>query len=114
MKRLGFSIIEFMIAILVFLIGVMALALALTFDLRVVTRSKEAIQADQNVINEVNTYLINRVISDDISPTGSNVTKDPGTKRIDFDNGRTVRYGLYKYQRENRDSIVFNVIQREE
>ena len=113
MKRPGFSIIEFIIAISVFLIGVMALAMALTFDLKVVVRSKEAIQADQGLINEVNIYMIDRVISHDISPSGANATLEDSGQEL-LINGKPVKFSLYRYQRENRDSVVYNVIQREE
>lgn len=113
MKRPGFSIIEFMIAISVFLIGVMALALALTFDLRVIVRSKEAIQADQNLINEVNTYIIDRIISHDISPTGPNVTLENSGQEL-LINSKPVNFSHYRYQRDDRDSVVYNIIEREE
>lgn len=113
MRRPGFSIIEFVVAISIFLIGVMALAMALTFDLRVIARSKEAIKADQNLINEVNTYIMDRVISHDISPSGPNQTlEDSG--QVLLINSKSVTFSLYKYQREDRDSVVYNIIEREE
>lgn len=113
MKRSGFSIVEFIIAISVFLIGVMALAMALTFDLRVITRSREAIKADQSLINEVNSYLIDRVLSHDVSPAGPNATVASSGQEL-LINGKSVKFKLYKFQREGRDSVVYNIVEREE
>ena len=113
MKRPGVTIIGLLIAISVFLIGVMSLALALTFDLRVVTRSRESVNSDQALVNEVNYYILERVLSNDISPSGPNVTLEAVGQEI-LINSQSVKFSLYKYQRQERESVVYNVMQREE
>ena len=113
MKRSGISIIELAIAVSIFLIGVLALAAALTFDLKAVTRSREAINTDQALVNEINLYVLERVLSNDVLPSGPNVTLESQGQEM-LINGKSVKFSLYKYQRQERESIVYNVIQREE
>lgn len=113
MKRNGIIITEVLIAMAVFIIGVLALAASMTFTLKAVARSREQLVADKTLVNDVNTYMIGRVLSHDVSPSGTQVTKISSGQQL-LINGRTVGFSVYRYKREGKKASSYYILQRED
>jgi len=113
MKRRGVIITEVLIAMAVFIIGLLALAGSMTFTLRAVTRSREQLIEDRNLVNDVNTYMLKRVISHDVSPSGTQVTKLSSGQQL-LVNGKSINYSVYRYKREGRNPSSYYLLQRED
>ena len=113
MKRSGIIIAEVLIAMAVFIIGVIALVASMTFTLGAVTRSREQLIADKNIVSDLNTYMIKRVISHDVSPSGTQVTKLSSGQQL-LINGRAINYSVYRYKREGRNASSYYLLQRED
>lgn len=119
MKRRGAFIVEVIIAIAVFSIGIIAIASALTFSLGAITASREAISANLGVINGINVYMTERVISHDV--TLDTVSPDAGTSIIKISsaqqlliNGKAIDYSIYRYKLDAKKSSSYYIFQRED
>jgi len=62
MKRRGSLLIEVVISILIFLIGLVALAGSLTLSLKMIVQSGDATKQEQDVVNKYNEYTIKQVM----------------------------------------------------
>ena len=116
MKREGALIVEVLIAMAVLAIGLLAIASALTFSLGAITRSREAIKTNQALINNVNEYMIERVISHDVSPSGTQVTKisENNTLPISGDKNNSVIFSIYRYKLEGKKASSYYIFQRKD
>lgn len=119
MKRRGAFIVEVIIAIAVFSIGVIAIASSLTFSLGAITASREAISANLGVINGVNVYMTERVISHDVdlgtvSPdAGTSINKILSAQQI-LINGKAIDYSIYRYKLDAKKSSSYYILQKED
>lgn len=119
MKRRGALIVEIIIAIAVFSIGVIAIASALTFSLGAITASREAISANLGVINDINVYMVERVISHDVTldsvtpAAGTSINKISSGANIEI-NGNAINYSIYRYKLDAKKSSSYYILQRED
>lgn len=76
-KRRGMSLPEILIAVLVFAFGIFAVSTSLMYSLKAIIGSRAAIKSDMYTVNTAERYLLERLISPDISP--SDLTIEGGT-----------------------------------
>ena len=111
MRRRGSLFVEVIISMLIFLIGVLMLMSSITFTLNVIVKSGEAITADQDLINNVDSYMLARAFSHDQDPSGTYVKHLSGTHNINID-GFTVKYTVYTFTRLGKAGNSYFVLQR--
>lgn len=112
MKRAGSLFVEVLIAMVVFLVGLIAVASVLIFGLHSVARSCEHLKDEQSLINEVEEYMASRIFSHTNSPSGANTTCISAGKSLDID-GFTVNYSIYRYILPDKPGSRYYIIQRE-
>lgn len=66
MKRRGSLLIEVVISIVIFLVGLLALAGSLTLSLKMTVQSGEATKAEQEAVNGYNQYMLRSTIKHDV------------------------------------------------
>ena len=66
MKRCGSLLIEVLISIVIFLVGLLALAGSLTLSLKMTVQSGEATKAEQEAVNDYNQYMLRSTIKHDV------------------------------------------------
>lgn len=119
MKRRGAFIVEIIIAMAVFAIGVIAIASALTFSLGAITASREAVSANLGVINDINVYMAERVISHDVTletatpAAGTSINKISSGNTITIGN-KEIKYSIYRYKLDAKKSSSYYILQRED
>lgn len=112
MKHFGSLFVEVLIAMVVFLVGLMAVASVLMFGLHSVARSGEKLKDEQSLVNEIEEYMASRIFSHTNSPSGANATCISAGKSFDID-GFTVNYSVYRYILPDKPGSRYYIIQRE-
>ncbi len=112
MRRCGTLLIEVLISMLVFLIGVLVLASVMILSLNVVTHSKEAVKADRDLVNKVENYMISRTVSHVETPSGASVKHILSNKTVNID-GFTLKYSVYRYMISDKLGSSYYILQRE-
>lgn len=123
MKRSGSLYIEVIVGIIIFLIGVLALASSLAFSLKAVTDSRQALPSDASVENETTQDLVTLMVSQDAAPDVSlHQEKQIGnTATLTFtgltnDSSKTFafKYSLNRYKTDNpKYATTYYLIRRE-
>ena len=115
MKRRGTLLVECLIAIVIFLIGVIALASSLAYSLRAVVQSRQAIASDLTVSNKTETDTMRLVLSPDESLTaskvGSSMTVSLSGVNSDSTNLSFTCY-LYGYKADNKYKTAYYLLGR--
>lgn len=124
MKRSGSLYIEVIIAIVIFLIGVLALASSLAFSLKAVVDSRQALPSDASVENKVTQDLVSLMVSQDAAPDvklnqekkiGSTATLTfTGLTNNDSSKTFAFKYSLNRYKTDNpKYATNYYLIRRE-
>lgn len=119
MKQRGVIIVEVLVAIGVFAVGVIAIASALAFSLGAITASRDAVAANLSVINSVNVYMAERIISHDVTmdtaapSAGATISKISSGQQI-LINGKAINYSLFRYKLDAKKSSSYYIIERED
>lgn len=111
-KRRGSLFIEALIAMVIFLIGVLGLMSVMTTSLKVINRSGDVIKADQEIFNSLDSYMLLRTFSHTQNPSGVNVQKIAGVQKLDVGDLK-LNCAIYKYTRFGKKANSFEVLQRE-
>ena len=115
MRRRGTLFVECLIAILIFLIGVIALASSLAYSLRAIVQSREAIASDLVVSNQTETDSMRLALSPDeslaASKIGSGLTVLLKGVNSDSDN-ISFSCNLYGYKADNKYKTSFYLLGR--
>mgnify|MGYP001244544362 CR=1 FL=1 len=111
--RRGSLFVEVLISIVVFLIGMMALASVMTFSLYSVTCSGIYLKADQELANKVETYMLTRVISHDVTPSDPLASLVSSNKTANI-GGFSFNYSVYRYKTPDKYGSRYYILQHEE
>ncbi|MDO5116800.1 MAG: prepilin-type N-terminal cleavage/methylation domain-containing protein [Synergistaceae bacterium] len=72
-RRRGMSLVEVLIAVLIFTFGIGTISAAMIYGLRTILASKEAVVSDQQVLNAGETYMMKHIMEgkkiDELSPS---------------------------------------------
>lgn len=124
MKRSGSLYVEVIVGIIIFLIGVLALASSLAFSLKAVTDSRQALPSDASVENVTTQDLVTLMVSQDAAPdvslhqekligntatlTFTGLTNNDSSKTFAF------KYSLNRYKTDNpKYATTYYLIRRE-
>lgn len=113
MIRRGSLFVEVLISIVIFLIGMMALASVMTFSLYSVTRSGMALKTDQELANKVEIYMLTRVVSHDVTPSDTLASLVSSKKTANI-GGFYFNYSIYRYKAADKYGSRYFILQREE
>lgn len=108
MKRRGGILVEVIVSILVFLVGLLALISSLVFGLRAVMDSAIALGLDQQPVNKIEEDLLGIIIE------GETPTQHSGTTssvQISIGGGN-INCTLYHYQRMDGKGPTFYILKR--
>ena len=116
MKRRGSLLIEVVISILIFTIGILALAGTLTMSLKMIVDSGQATKAEQeDTINKYQLYMLKRTVKHDGTPTdsayGAAKLSNPSTASIKL-GGRTIQFDVYHFVTNGKKGSDIYVTQR--
>lgn len=110
MKRHGSMLIEIVISILVFLIGILALAGSLTLSLKMIVQSGEATKNEQQVVNNYCNYSIKRTVKHSGSPTDFGAVLE-SSKSIQFSGGQPINFYVYHFALKDKKGSDIYVVQ---
>lgn len=112
-RHCGTSLVEILIAVLVFLFGLLVLSLSLMYALDTVTGSRGALKSDQLLANAAEEYLTRRIIDNKTKPTDVKINADnaeikPLSSSGTFSlYGKNVKYSLYRLQMKEKSSPFY-------
>ena len=115
-KRRGMSLPEILIAVLVFAFGIFAVSTSLMYSLKTIIGSRAAIKTDITTVNTAERYLLERLISHDISPSGMPMEGGTVTSQAAATVklcGKDIKYKIFKLDMNEKPSPIF-IFQREE
>lgn len=116
MRRRGTLFVECLIAILIFLIGVIALASSLAYSLRAIVQSREAIASDLVVSNQTETDSMRLALSPDqalsAAKVGNSMTVTLNGVNSDSGNNVSFTCNLYGYKSDNKYKTAFYLLGR--
>ena len=115
MRRRGTLFVECLIAILIFLIGVIALASSLAYSLRAIVQSREAIASDLVVSNQTETDSMRLALSPDqaLSATKVGTSMTVTLNGVNSDSGNiSFSCNLYGYKADNKYKTAFYLLGR--
>lgn len=115
-KRRGMSLPEILIAVLIFAFGIFAVSTSLMYSLKAIIGSRAAIKSDMYTVNTAERYLLERLISHDISPSGmameGGTVTSQATATVKLC-GKDIKYKIFKLDMNEKPSPIF-IFQREE
>ena len=111
-KSSGSLLVEVMLSMLIFTIGILALTLAFTFSVRVILDSGKATVREQKLAGDVESYLLARTMKHDDapSPSGEGVTELPGGNFVI--NGKNLPFRLFRYSAAGKKTAAMYVIEK--
>lgn len=116
-RRKGFTLIEILIAMIIFTFGLMVYAGALVIDLKTILHSRDSIISDSVAANLAEDDLMQ--LESDSSAVLSNGTKDLAVKTFVVKAGEgdatgdvTVSFHLRKYKANSKKPSIFILVQR--
>lgn len=115
-KKRGLSLPEVLIAVLIFASGILAVSTTLMYSLKAVTDSRHAIAERQKSVNAAEAYLMNKIISPDVSPSamppsGGSVSVLQSNKNVTIC-GKPFKYSIYCFDMDKKQSPVY-ILRRE-
>lgn len=115
MKHDGSLIIEVLISILIFTIGLVALAGTLTLSLKMIVDSGQATKAEQeDSINKYEAYMLKRTVKHDGTPTDSAYSaaklSSPSSTSVKVGD-RTMQFNVYHFVTSGKKGSDIYVIQ---
>lgn len=106
LKRHGSILVEVMVGILVFSIGLLALAGSMTFSLKGLITSGEHIELRQALFNNVDSYLLRRTVEHDNRAAGAGAVFVQN-ERLTI-SGDIVNLNFYRFEQpENKDYSLY-------
>lgn len=123
MRRKGFLLVEIIVGVVIFLIGVMALAASLAFSLKAVITSRETLPSDTKIENTLVQDLTCLMISRDVDPgnvtlkvDGVTVKKLTPSHNVVFTGTYaplSFKFSLYRYRTDStKYATTYYVIKR--
>ena len=105
-------LVEVMLAMLIFTVGILALSLSFTFSARVILDSGKATVREQILAGDVETYLLTRTIKHEAaaSPSGDGVTELSGGEFVI--NGKKLPFKLFRYRAAGKKTAAMYVIEK--
>ena len=103
-KSSGSLLVEVMLSMLIFTIGILALTLAFTFSVRVILDSGKATVREQKLAGDVETYLLVRTMKHEAAPSPSG-----GNFVI---NGKNLPFRLFRYSAAGKKTAAMYVIEK--
>lgn len=123
MKRQGFTLVEVLIAVLLFLVGIFAVLSSITFSLSSVLSSREALKGDMEVSNNVEDDFMMLILQpDDFASSNKGVRKGSFSVSLSPASGDsdtapnpavTASGGIYLYKADNKKKTSFYLLKRE-
>ncbi|MDO5563521.1 MAG: hypothetical protein Q4F74_07915 [Synergistaceae bacterium] len=112
-RRRGLLMVELLIAMLVFMVGLLALTLSLTFGVRLIKESGETTASAQSVTNSLETHMMDRILkgSSAATPSGDSVTAMPD--RSITINGKTISLKCYRYRLGQKRATPLYIVERQ-
>lgn len=114
MKNRGSFLVETLVAMMLFLIGVLALTSAITFSLTSIMKSKEALGTDMIVVNKVENEIMKQSVSPDYKlQNGSPVLSATVELRDALSNDHwVVPLNIYRFSSDEKFSTIFYLAER--
>lgn len=113
LKRHGGLLIEVIISIFIFTIGILALTSTMLYSLKIVAQSRGVTVSEQGLINNAEIDLLNMTVEHDInfSPSGTSIASDIILMNKN-DSSKTLLFNLYRYKLDNKKGSAMYVIKR--
>lgn len=112
-RKRGTTLVEILIAVLVFSLGIGTIAAAMTYGLQTILNSKKTLVTDQKVLNTSEEYLMRRVIKHNVSPTnlvleGGEITKiNSAVPKFFKVCGKQMNFEIYRFQMKDKSDPIY-------
>lgn len=122
-KQKGMSLVEILIAVLIFSFGIATISAALTYGLQTILVSKDAVVSNQQIINAGETYMLKRIMDktkmNDLSlsdlglPEKGKKEKFGGTRNIPLgSSSNNISFNIYRLKTDDKSNPIY-VLERQ-
>ncbi|WP_303322681.1 type IV pilus modification PilV family protein [Cloacibacillus evryensis] len=116
-RRAGTTLVEILLAVLLFAFGLILLLVSLTYSLNTIAESKDALKIDQTIANAVDESLMKHMLNNTFTPSTGNLTFpggniDPSDAIYDIFPGTPINYRLYKFTIKDKASTFYIITRR--
>ncbi|MCC8058776.1 hypothetical protein [Cloacibacillus sp.] len=110
MRRSGSILTEILVAIIIFTVGLMAVAGTIMFSMRIIMNSAQTTLREQALFNDAENFLAERILENAGTPSSPAEFVENGSIVI---GDKTLNYSLYRYRLNDKKGSEMYVIKRE-
>lgn len=110
--RRGLLVVELMVAMVIFTVGLLSVTLSLTYGVRLIKESGDTTTAEQTIVNSFEKHLMDRILNGDsaAAPAGDGVTQ-LSDRTIEI-NGKNIRLNCYRYKPDKKRAAPLYIVER--
>lgn len=111
-RKSGSVLVEVLVSMLIFVVGLMGVVTVMTMSLKIINKAGDDIILSQELIDRVDMYILERVYTHDVTPSGTDVTMVSSVQVMDIEDVK-LSCNIYRYKNPGKDTGYFDVLQKE-